>query len=84
MFFHHMAPKIAKDFAREVALSTLERAFSSVLALVYFQTARFSAGIIALITLERLFSSVHALVYFHLTSSGARIGALITLVRLSS
>ena len=36
MFFHHMSLKIAKGFAREVALTTLEWRLSSVLELVLF------------------------------------------------
>jgi len=84
VFFHHMAPKTAGGFARKDALTTLERLFSSVLALVYFQSASSSAGIIALITLERLFSSVHALVHFQSPIFNAKIVALITLVWLSS
>ena len=71
-------------FAREIALSTGEGLLSSVLALVYFQSASFSAGIIAFIAPERLFSSVQALVYFQSPIFNARIDALITLVWLSS
>ena len=36
MFSRRVPPKIAGAFAREVALTTLEQPFSSVLALVFF------------------------------------------------
>ena len=34
-FFHHVLPKMAKAFAREITLTTLERLFSRVFAHVY-------------------------------------------------
>ena len=36
MFFHRMPTEMSSGFAREVALTTLEGLFSSVLALVLF------------------------------------------------
>ena len=56
MFSRRVPPKIAGAFAREVAVTTLERPFSSVLALVFPYMSRWSAGIVAFITLERPFS----------------------------
>ena len=71
VLFHHVPPKMAGGFAREVALTTLEWLYSSVLAHVYFNMGSLSAGVVALITLERFLTSVIELVYFHLSSCSA-------------
>ena len=65
MLFHHVPPKMPRGFAREGTLTTVVGLLSSVHALVYFQTASCSAGIVAFITLERLFSSMFPIVLFH-------------------
>ena len=70
-FFHHVLPKMAKGFAREITLTTLERLFSRVFAHVYIQRTSLSARMIALIAFEGLLSSVSALVFFHMRSSSA-------------
>ena len=36
MLFHHVPPKMAGGFAREVALTTVEGLLTSVFALMYF------------------------------------------------
>ena len=70
-FFQHVLPKMAKAFAREITLATLERLFSRVFAHVYIQRTSLSARMIALITFEGLLSSESALVFFHMRSSNA-------------
>ena len=54
--FHHMLPKMAEAFAREIALTTLEGLFSRVFALVYIQRTGLSARMIALIVFVGLLS----------------------------
>ena len=70
-FFHHVLPKMAEAFAREITLTTLERLFSRVFEHVYIQRTSLSARMIALIAFEGLLSSVSALVFFHMRSSSA-------------
>ena len=70
-FFHHVLPKMAEAFTREITLTTLEWLFSRVFAHVYIQRTSLSARIIALIAFAGLLSSVSALVFFHMRSSSA-------------
>ena len=70
MFFHHVLPKMAKAFAREITLTTLEGLFSRVFALVYIQRTSLSARMIELIAFVGLLSRVSALVFFQMRSSG--------------
>ena len=70
-FFHHVLPKMAEAFAREITLTTLERLFSRVFAHVHIQRTSLSARMIALIAFAGLLSSVSALVFFHMRSSSA-------------
>ena len=69
MFFHHVLPKMAKAFAREITLTTLEGLFSRVFALVYIQRTSLSARMIALTAFEGLLASVSVLVFFQMRSS---------------
>ena len=71
MFFHHVLPKMAEAFAREITLTTLEGLFSRVLALVYIQRTSLSAIMIALIAFVGLLSSVSALVFLQMRSFSA-------------
>ena len=71
MFFHHVLPKMAEAFAKEITLNTLEWLFSRVFAHVYIQRTSLSARMIALIAFEGLLSSESALVFFHMRSSSA-------------
>ena len=70
-FFHHVLPKMAAAFTREITLTTLEWLFSRVFAHVYIQRTSLSARMIALIAFEGLLSGVSALVFFHMRSSSA-------------
>ena len=71
MFFHHVLPKMAENFAREITLATLEGLFSRVFALVYIQRTSLSARMIAMITFVGLLSRVSALLFFQMRSSSA-------------
>ena len=71
VFFHHVLPKMAETFAREITLTTLEGLFSRVFTHVYIQRTSLSARMIALIAFAGLLSSVSALVFFHMRSSSA-------------
>ena len=62
VLFHHVLPKIAGVFGREVVLITLERLLFRMRATVSFQISSISAWIVTLTTLKRLFSCVMALV----------------------
>ena len=84
MLFHHVPPKMAGGFAREVALTTVEWLFSSVLACVHSQTTSCSAGIVALTTLKRFFSSMFPHMPFESGQISGRIVAHVATVELSS
>ena len=71
MFFQHVLPKMAEAFEREITMTTLERLFPRVFALVYIQRTSLSARMIALIALVGLLSSVSVLVFFHMRTSSA-------------
>ena len=69
MHFYHVISMMPGGFEREVALATVVRPLTSVLALVLPQMSSSGARIVALSAEEGLFSGVSAFVHFQLTSS---------------